>query len=463
MRLPYGLEIVRKDTLSPIDNRGNGGWFPYVIRESYTGAWQRNDEICVDTIIQNPTIFACVTLIAADIGKLCTKLMQQSAGGIWQETSSPAFSPVLAKPNHYQNQIQFREQWVSSKLLRGNTYVLMQRDGRGVVTQLYILDPTRVTPLVSPDGSIFYQLGIDNLAGLEEGNLTVPASEIIHDRFNCLFHPLVGLSPIFAAGLPAFLAQKATRNSVTFFNNGGQPGGILTAPGPIDPESAARVKAYWEANYTGRNAGKIAVVGDGLKYERLTMSSADAQMLEQLRWTDEKICSVFHVPGFKVGVGVTPTYQNGEILNQMYYDQCLQTLIEAFELTLAQGLNCDPYDIELDLKGLLRMDTAALWTSLGKAVGDGLITVNEARREIGYSGVSGGDSVYLQQQMFSLDALAKRDALPNPFIIDKPTSTPDPDPAAVTVTQLPDDSAAKEAEWFEKSFDLLRLELESPT
>lgn len=436
MRLPFtGLQIVRKENpvLSPVDNRGMAGWFSWIIGERYPGAWQRDDEIRVDTIIQNPTIFACVTLIASDIGKLTSRLMAQTGDGIWQETTSAAYTPVLTSPNAYQNQIQFKENWQHSKLMRGNTYALKQRDGRGVVVRLYILNPDRVIPLVTPDGSIFYQLANDNLAGLEQGSLTVPASEIIHDRMNCLFHPLVGLSPIFAAGLPAFLAQKATRNSVTFFDNGGQPGGILTAPGNIDPESAQRVKDYFEQNYTGKNAGKIAVVGDGLKYERLTMSSADSQMLEQLRWTDEKICSVFHVPGFKIGVGATPTYSNGELANRQYYDQCLQTLIESFELCMTEGLDATPYRIELDLKGLLRMDTAALWAALGKLVDDGLLTTNEARREIGRPPVEGGDTVYRQQQDYSLEALAKRDALPDPFLQTVPTKVPDP---AVTVTQV---------------------------
>lgn len=455
MRIPFTGLTVRKENpvLAPVDNRGMAGWFSWIIGERYPGAWQRDDEIRVDTIIQNPTIFACVTLIASDIGKLALRLRQQSPDGIWQDTTSPSYTPVLTRPNAYQNQIQFKEAWLTSKLLRGNTYVLKQRDGRGVVTQLYVLDPSRVIPLVTPAGDIFYQLANDNLAGLQQGTLTVPASEIIHDRMNCIFHPLVGLSPIFAAGLPAYLAQKATRNSVSFFENGGQPGGILTAPGNIDPESAQRVKDYFEQNYTGRNAGKIAVVGDGLKYERLTMSSADSQMLEQLKWTDEKICSAFHMPGFKVGVGLTPTYANGELANRQYYDQCLQTLIESLELCLTEGLAADPYRIELDLKGLLRMDTQALWTSIGKARDDGLLTVNEARRELGYPPVEGGDTIFLQQQNFSLEALAKRDALPNPFVVDKPTSTPDP-----AVDPVPSADAAS-AKWYDDFTKALRTEL----
>ena len=52
-----------------------------------------------------------------------------------------------------------------SKLVHGNTYVLKQRDARGVVVAGYVLDPTKVTPLVAPDGSIFYALGRSDLAG----------------------------------------------------------------------------------------------------------------------------------------------------------------------------------------------------------------------------------------------------------------------------------------------------------
>ena len=72
------------------------------------------------------------------------------------------------------------EQWIVSKLLYGNTYVLKQRDARGIVTALYILDAQRVTPLVAEDGSVYYKLAADHLSQLTDA-ITVPASEIIHD------------------------------------------------------------------------------------------------------------------------------------------------------------------------------------------------------------------------------------------------------------------------------------------
>jgi HK97 family phage portal protein len=460
MRIPgTGLQIVRKQTLSPVSGKG-GGWIPWIVREPYTGAWQRNDEICVDNVLHNPTIFACTTLISSDIGKLRLKLMQEDpTNDIWTETTSTAFSPVMSRPNAYQNSIQFMENWIVSKLKHGNTIALKERDQRGVVNGLHILDWTRVTPLITPDGSIFYQLGMDNLAGIETGDITVPASEIIHDRWNTLFHPLIGLSPIFAAGLVAGVGTQMIRHSMAFFGNGARPSGVLTAPGNISKETAERLKAEWTDKFTGSNAGRTAILGDGLHYEPMTSSASDSQLLQQLNWGAETICSVYHVPGFKVGVGATPTYQNAELYNMQYYSQCLQTLIEQFETCYSQGLELPTYYwVELDLSGLLRMDEQTQYTLLGKAVSDSLMTVNEARKRIGLPPVEGGDKIWMQQQNYSLQSLNKRDSLPNPFVQTQATNTPDP---AVTVTQVDDEAAAgKAAEFFTQTIKALTLELE---
>ena len=192
--------------LTPPNDRG---WWP-LIRESFTGAWQRNIDIQVEDVLTYGTVYACVTLIARDIAKMRLRLMARDSNGIWKETENPAFSPVLRKPNSYQTRIGFIEQWVISKLSRGNTYVLKRRDNRGVVTSLYVLDPGNVKVLVSDDGEVYYQLAGDNLSQLQQDSVTVPASEIIHDVMTPLYHPLVGVSPIQACGIAA-IDRKSTR------------------------------------------------------------------------------------------------------------------------------------------------------------------------------------------------------------------------------------------------------------
>ena len=398
-----------------------------MIREANTGNWQRNVEINLDSVLSNHADFACRTLIASDIAKLRVKLVAQDNDGIWSETKSAAYSPVLRKPNHFQNRIQFFESWVLSKLQRGNTYVLKQRDGRGVVVRLYVLDPTLVTPLIAENGDIFYELDKDNLTALTE-RIIVPAREIIHDRFNCFFHPLVGLSPIFAGGLASTQGLAIQNNATKFFQNGSQPGGVLTAPGAIADETAARLKAHWDTNYSGANVGKVAVLGDGLKYEAMAVQAKDAQLIEQLKWSAEVVCSTYHVPPYKIGIGQMPTYSNIQSLNVEYYAQCLQVLIEAIELCLDEGLATgETMGTEFDLDGLLRMDSVTQMDVLEK--GKNILTPDESRKKLDLRPTPGGDVVYRQQQDYSLAALAKRDAQADPFspaAAPAPAATPEP-------------------------------------
>lgn len=425
----FGFEFKRAKAKALQSVDSSRGWFSWWTgRPEY--AFQRDEEWTTDTVLAHHAVYACTTLIANDIGKLRHKLVEQDADGIWSETRNPAFSPVLRRPNHYQNHIQFKQWWVTSKLVHGNAYALKARDGRGVVTALYLLDPSRVRPLVAPDGAVFYELQEDNMAGLTPPLVVVPAAEIIHDRMNCLFHPLIGISPIFAAGSAANIGLSIQTDSSKFFGNNSNPGGILMVPGSIGTDKAAELKTTWDANYTGDNSGKIAILADGMKFQPMRMSSVDSQMIEQLKWTAEVVCSTYHVPPYKIGVGALPSYQNIEALQQDYYSACLQSLIEEYEACMDEGLGIEApvngrqLGVELDLDGLLRMDSKTQVETLAAAVGGSVMTIDEARAKLDRKRVKGGDSIWMQQQNYSLEALQKRDASPDPFGTAEPAPAP---------------------------------------
>jgi HK97 family phage portal protein len=417
----------------------SGGWWP-VVREPYTGAWQRNEEIRLDTALANPTVFRCVSLIATDIGKLRLRLVQIDDDGIWTETTSPAFSPVLRVPNRYQTAPQFYSAWMFSKLLHGNTYVLKDRDDRGVVTSLYVLDPARVTPLVAPDGSVYYQLQPNDLAGIPTDGLAVPAREIIHDRWNCAFHPLVGLSPLYACGGAATQALNIQTTSTSFFGNGGRPSGMLIAPTEIDPLTAQRLSDTWHS----LGPGKTAVVGNNMKYEAIGSTASDQQVTEQLGWTAKTIAGCFGVPISMVDSSQQPPYANSEASTLQYHSQCLQAHATGIETSLDAGLELpSPYGTEFDLDDLLWMDTATRTKAAHDAVTSGCMTPNEARfKYFGLPPVEGGDTPYLQQQMHSLRALAARDAAGPPAtavpvaIPPAPEDEPTEEDVAATVGHL---------------------------
>ncbi len=415
----FGFDLTRRskglELITHLPQRTDGGWLG-TVRESFGGAWQRNIELTTTTSLTSSTVWACVARISNDIGKLWLMLVERDEDGIWTETESSAFSPVLRTQNNYQTRIKFFESWMLSKLLHGNTYVLKERDdARGLVTGLHVLDPQRVQVLVAPDGAVFYQLSKDNLSGLREDSITVPAREIIHDVGLTPFHPLVGVSPMYAAGLAANQGLAIQATTTQLASNGLTVSGFLTTPHPLSQAQAEQIENYWAANYTGeRNRGRFVAVGDGLEFKAMTSTAIDAQIAEQLKWSEEKICSVYGVPPYKLGIGPMPSYNNIQALNVEYYGTALQEPAEQIEELLDKGLELPTAPRRLgtmfDLSALLRMDTSTQMTVARDAVGAGIMTPNEARALFDLKPVTGGETPYLQVQNYSLSALNKRDS-----------------------------------------------------
>lgn len=444
----FGLTITREkrvpDSLNTLEGGWRGGWRR--ISEPFSGAWQRNIEEKRGDLITYPTLYACIFRISSDIGKLPFTLREyDERTGISKTVKNPAYDPVLRKPNNFQTAAQFREYWIITKLCQGNAYILKRRDARGVVTDLYVLDPERVMPMVTNSGEVYYQLYTSPLNTLPPNypadQLIVPASEIIHDRCMTIHNPLIGVPPLASAYWPTLKNMKIMRSATEFFANNAQPGGLLTAPAGMTEEDAQAVKTYWNTEFMGANSGRVAIIGADMKFTPFAMKSIDSQMIEQMRYGDEQICQPFGVPPFMVGIGTIPTGLGVDGIYQLYYQNALQTHIEHMESLLDEGLAiARPLGAELDLTPLLRMDESKRAEVASKLVGSAIETPNEGRRRFNYGPLVGGDTVYMQQQDFPLDQVRlNKIAPPAP-----PAPAPAPEPAPEDNTE--DEAAAAELE-----------------
>jgi phage portal protein BeeE len=120
-------------------------------------------------------------------------------------------------------------------------------------------------------------------------------------------------------------------------------------------------------------------------------------------------------------------------LNQQYYSQTLQKHFESIELLLDEGLGLvdvegHSYGTWFDLDDLLRMDTKTLVETEAAATKAAIKSPNEARARLNLGPVKGGEAPLSQQQNYSLEALAKRDAQADPFAPAKPPAPPAPPP-----------------------------------
>lgn len=406
----FGLEIKRAQ-LTPVPE-GRGGWRR--ILEPFSGAWQRNIEEKHATVLCYPTLYACLTRVSRDIGTMPFVLKKKQENGVWVEVENTAHSPVLRKPNHYQTDQQFRESWVLSLLIAGNAYILKERDNRGVVVKLYVLDPRVVLPMVTDTGDVYYQINYSSPANLLPENypaeqLIVPSDAIIHDRVNCFEHQLVGIPPLYAAHWPAVKNLKILRDATNFFANGARPSGILTVPAGLSPEDADAVQQHWNQNYTGENSGKVALIGADVKYVQMGFNATDSQVVAQLEYSDRQICQPFGVPPYIVGIGEIPAGMKTDEVSTDYYKRALQPIVESMERLLDDGLSiARPMGVELDAEPLLRMDVGKQTDVIAKQVGGKLLTPDEGRARLGYGPTGGGNTLWGQNQDYPLGMLADR-------------------------------------------------------
>jgi HK97 family phage portal protein len=291
-----------------------------------------------------------------------------------------------------------------------------------------------VRPLLGDDGSIFYELANDKLASITT-QVILPARAVLHDRAATFWHPLVGVSPLFAAGISAMTGARILMNSEKFFANMSRAGGVLTAPGKIDPALAKRLQAEWETNYGPKGLGRTAVLSNGLEFKPLTINAVDAALVEQLRWTVEDIARVYRVPGFKLGDLNKVSYRNSEQMARDYFQGCLSYHIEAMEQCFEAAYElADDVQIEFDLRPLFRMETDTRYETYGKALNAGFLSINEVRQEEDLPPVKGGEEPRVQAQYIPLSKatgdgvnVPGQPALPAPDSSDSDTDTEEPE------------------------------------
>ncbi|MGQ7243701.1 phage portal protein [Salinicola sp. V024] len=399
------------------------GWWSR-IQEPFLGAFERNQDISRKDALSFYAVSACITHISDDISKLNVNLMQRNSSDILQKTTNPAFSPVLRKPNRYQSMKQFLQAWLISKLKTGNAYIIKIRDARGVVTEMHVIDPDRVQVLIDNEsGEIFYKISGESqsLDTVSNSGITIAQRDMIHDRMNTIFHPLIGTSPLYACAAGTNAGTAMLNNSAAFFKNMSRPASVISGDKAIPAQHAKALAEGVKASHGGGNLGSVMVLGDGLTYTPITTISAnDSQLVQQLQLSEKQVCAVFHVPHDIISSDTNSTYSNIQTRYQQYYQQALQSHIIDIENALEEGLgigegSATGYEIKFDLNDLMKMDSATLVNFLKESVGAGIMTPNEARQRLSLTPIEGGNSVYLQQQNYSLQALARRDNSDDPF------------------------------------------------
>src|SRR5580765_6423225 len=361
------------------------------------------------------TVEACVWAYIRAIAQLPGYHKRELANGGYETVTTSALSRLLRAPNGYQTPSDFLVHLIRSLLYTGNSYWIAQRNDRQEVEALHWTDPrTCRVREVRVEGQIFseifYEIGdnpLINMSSLAGRSLVVPARDVLHIKLDTRRNPLIG-----ETWLSALASEVATHSAIynsmsTFSNNMSRPSGVLTTELQIKQPDVESLRARWNEQAKGMNAGGVPILTHGLKFQPISISNQDAQIVEQQKLTDQKIASVCGVPAILLGINDTATQKSTEALMAEWLASGLGFVINHIEQAFDKfvGLATVPAGkewTEFDTAVLLRSMFRERIEGYVRGVQGGIFAPNEVRELEGYGPVEDGDEPRMQQQMVPL-------------------------------------------------------------
>ncbi|MBN9555788.1 MAG: phage portal protein, partial [Alphaproteobacteria bacterium] len=279
------------------------------------------------------------------------------------------------------------EHTITSVLMQGNSLSLILRDERHQLIGLQWVPWGAVSNIRQlRSGRIAYDVA-DPINGQVK---TYLQDQVLHirDRSDNGF---VGKSVLERAAESVATVQNTNNLAASTLRNGAFPTGILSAPGSIDPTTAARLKAAWEGGYSGLNAGKIAVAGDGLEFKPLSLTPESVELLESRKFGIQDIARLFHVPLIFVGDFSSSTFTNATTMIQMFASFALGQWAVKIQQSFAQAVLSRQHEIKLDLSDFQRGDPTQRWSSYDVASRNRILVPNEIREIEGFNPLPDGD------------------------------------------------------------------------
>ena len=205
---------------------------------------------------------------------------------------------------------------------------------------LHLMSPRQVMPYIDPETQeVFYAVGENPM--LAKIDVLIPARDVLTSEApHASKHPLVGVSPIQYAGMAIHINTSISSNQGAFFSNMSRPSGVLTTDEKLTKEQMDSLRAAWNRRSQGMNAGEVPVLSWGLKWQAMTITSEDAQLLEAYRMSIEDIARVFRVPLMLIGDYTKATYSNSEQLISSWLATGLGFILEHVERALRSSSNC---------------------------------------------------------------------------------------------------------------------------
>jgi HK97 family phage portal protein len=288
-------------------------------------------------------------------------------------------------------------------ILRGNAYARVVRNAAGEAIELLPLSSDQVEVEVDSTGKVVYKYSY-------EGKIIVyDERSILHwkDKGNGIY----GMSRLDYMRSSVGVAISSQNHTEQGYRKSGRRPGVFMIDKLLTQEQREKIRK----NYSGLVEGSdddLLVLEAGAKFEPLSLSPADLQLLDTRKFAVEDIARWFGVSSVMINdTAKTTTWGTGITeLIEGFYKFRLRPMLEGLEQAIERRVltpgQREKYTVEFSLDAILRGSFRDRLEAASTAVNNGLMTRNEYRQLENLPPKDGGDILTVQLALTNLENLS---------------------------------------------------------
>lgn len=362
------------------------------------------------------TAFRCTDILSGTIASLPFHIKRKRpAGNYAVDTENELHYLLTKKSSKRMNSYDTMCNAIIQMLNQGNAYIFIRRVF-GDVSEL----------ILCSNGSVFYDKIRNVYTICDPINFiygTYESNDVIHIKNKSLDGGYTGVSVISYAVTGFSVAASADKQSLETFQNGAPVKGVISGVkgearglSSLTDEQTETVGNRLDAQF--KKGQNIASVSGDMRFQQLSISPVDAQLMEQKKFSVFDLCRFYGVHPDKVFSGQTQNYKASEMSQVAFLADTLDPILCRIEAEFNAKLIPRPvsgiYKIEFDRKALYKTDIATQTACMEKEIQYGVSTVNEWRvaRE-DKEPIPGGDTVFMSCNVAPIDSVKIRGDNPN--------------------------------------------------
>lgn len=233
-----------------------------------------------------PIVFAVVNKLVYGGGRVPLIVMgEDPATGELVKTPATSLGRLLRNPYPRGSEFGLKAHLWREALVHGNSLVLKYRPAPGAApTELWPVPWRNVQTMSDERGVMLYAVTV----GTETAY--IGPEDVIHVQ-------LPGGAPLEALRRTVALEDAAATWQGENLRNGVTPRGAFTTDARLNDSVIPRIREELTKLYAGpENAGRAAILESGLKWQQIGLSAADAELIDQRKFSRQEVTAAYDVP-----------------------------------------------------------------------------------------------------------------------------------------------------------------------